>query len=174
MPWKQRWPCHPHPAHLVPRTFCHSLLGMSPTPGSGQAWRPGLWTGIKVDAVKWQGQPSQIWTQVIWASLPLLCEWVTSATHATQSSQGQESHLCPECGLSGVEFLTATLLLVSHFVLMATLGVATTLSVLQIKQMRLEKGSREPQSPQISGSLAAVPALEGRGPQSQHNGIFPF
>lgn len=73
-----------------------------------------------------------------------------------------------------MEFLTATLLLVSHFVLMATLGVATTLSVLQIKQMRLEKGNREPQSLQISGSLAAVPALEGRGPQSQHNGIFPF
>lgn len=61
-------------------------------------------------------------------------------------------------------FLQPLLLLVPHFVLMATLGVATTLSVLQTQQMRLEKGSREPQNPQISGSLAAVPALEGRGP----------
>lgn len=68
-------------------------------------------------------------------------------------------------------FLTGTsTLLLSHFVLMATMGVASTFSVLQIKQMRLEKGSG---SPKALGSPAAVPALAERGPLSQHSGISP-
>lgn len=38
MPWKQRWPCHPHPAHLVPRTFCTQPVGHFPN-----SWKwPGL------------------------------------------------------------------------------------------------------------------------------------
>lgn len=71
---------------------------------------------MKVDAVTWQGQPAQICTQVMWASLPSLHEWGTSATHDhTEFSRTRESPLSlkvllynPECGLLGVESLPAT------------------------------------------------------------------